>query len=348
MNRISIALILPTIVIAVIIGIVIYFILYRRHINKTLAGRADDGAAVWSQPHHRMPSMGTAALWLCAAAVIINAVVTTVSLSKLYDRVTEISDKVNNLSVYLPLEIYSYVDDKLAEQNSLVTSAEYVTVGFDPETNRATLMFTVVPKETEANAELSLSVGGETVVLFATDGGMYSGTLEADIFREYGDVILMISDGAGQRTQILDRMYMYRLWDMFIPWVEANGGAVQGTKGKVTGNIIIAFHDPVYDSGHTLTSARMITEIDGVIADDRDVSDLIGAGGVSELPIDIDLDFGSSVSVYAVASDNMGYTYRSYPWVFRLDEDGVGVTEVPKDSGSVIITGADGSLLYDG
>ncbi len=306
------------------VGIVAYFIAYRRHINKVLAADASGTAG----KTRRMPSIVSTVLTLCATAAIFFAVFMMVSVISLGNRIDELSSTLNNRISDLQnsmSSVYDYVDDTIKKQNSLVTSADFEIDEYDEATHRAKVRFIVVPKSTFGEAKLTVTVGGETVALSHAGGGRYEGVMMADIFNDYNDCVLMISDSAGTRTEALD-IIIYRLFYEFLPSVVSKPEISSDTDGPRQAIMHITALDAERDAGHKFVSMRLITEADGKRADERDITSILSKPDKSEIvSVDIPSD-AETFLAYVYATDSFGYTYEFI--VLECSREGIADDEI--------------------
>lgn len=334
-------------------GVLVYFFAYRRHINNTLVHNCDEASPARTKPARRMPSVGTVMLVICAVVLGGFMIYVTAELSDLKEQVSDINERINNMSWNIPNQMQNYVDQALREQNSLVTSAYYELGALDTATNRAEIKFTVVPKNTSADAALSLSVGGETTELEHKGGGIYEGKMMIDVFRAYDEAILMISDSAGQRTQVIYELAPDLLWQSYLPSIL---GAVtqyyeNSSTDRCKAGITVVVYDPEYDGGHKFTSVRLIAEVDGVPVYEKEVLPMLSAPNNSaEVLMDAERpSYGNwTMSVYILATDNVGYTYKSVIESYSFVDGGDwGMGTVTPDE-MLSITDKNGNILYNG
>lgn len=314
------------------IGLAVYFFTYKRHINKSLSnGGHGTGGGL------RMPSLRTVAVVICVLAVTVYSVLTVASLG---DRIDELNGRLNNLYNQLSL-MSNHIDEVDKKANSIVTSATYELGECDMKTHRAEVKFIVVPKSTTGEATLSVNVGGETVALTNTGGGRYEGTFSADIFADYGEVILSVDDGNGMRTEPLD-IGIYRLFYAYMPTL---GIELEG-KSPGPGAVL---HITTSDAkmGGRLVSAKLVKKTDGENAGEEDITSLIREPGkISDVEVDVPKDAGkySVYSVYVYAEDSAGYTYEYLAFKYSYSD---GIYSLVADGvGPLSIRDADGNVIY--
>lgn len=303
-----VAIICGLLLLVIGVGIVAYFIAYRHHINKVLAADAFGMAG----KTRRMPSVASTVLTLCAIAAVLFAVFMMVTVISLGNRLDELNSTINDRMSSLQnsmLSVYDYVDDTIKKQNSLVTSAEFEIGEYDEATHRAKVRFIVVPKSTSGDAKLAVTAGGETVALSHAGGGRYEGFMMADIFTDYDDCVLMISDSAGIRTEALD-IIIGGLFYEFLPSVVSKPEFSGDTDGPRRAIMHITATDAARDAGHKLVSMRLITEADGKKTDERDITSILSKPDKSDImSVDIPSD-AETFTAYVYATDSAGYTYE--------------------------------------
>ncbi len=333
-NSISISIIsaiaAALVLLAAGVGIAVYFATYKRHINKALSSDGQTAGRV-----HRMPTVGSFALTLCGVAVIILMgfmLYTVISIGK---RLDVLNDRMDSLSARLS-SVYEYTNEAIKEQNTLLSYSGWEIGTYDGENHRAEIKFTVVPKSTSKEAELSISTGGETIPLSHVGGGRYEGTMDVDMFAYYDGFMLMISDDSGVRTEPLD-FVIWKLWQKFFPSLYVKPELSEGGDGQNGAVLHISMIDAEHDTGHELVSLRLVTEVDGKKTDERDLTEYLPtlkSGKTYSADIDV-VSGAGKVTVTLLATDGDGYTYE----YFALEADDFGVIGVPAyDSDGVVLT----------
>ncbi len=319
-------IVFSVIIVAVIlfaVGLVtaVYFTVYKRHINKTLMY---GGGGEEQQKIRRMPSVGSATRAVFACAAIFFAVFMVyemISLGKrLDDMVSSLNARINGMQSSIQ-DIHDYTDEKIKDANSIVTSSDIRAGEYDMSTHTVEVIFTVAPKATSGDAELSVTFGDQTTELHSIGGGMYEGTAKANIFQLYGDeVILSISDASGTRTEPLS-LSIDEITADFLPTVSAKAELADDVSNAL---IMPYVFRPMRDTGVKLVSLTLITEVNGKKVGKKDLTYLLSGKNdkTDSSGISVDIPKGADdVFVYLTATDSEGYTYSALALGYDVDGD---------------------------
>lgn len=306
---ISIAILLT---IAVSIGV--YFLIYKRHINSALR---DEGTP------RPMPSLHSAALVICAAAVVICMLTLFSRIGSLSDDITDLNYQLSSLRGQMQ-EIYDNLDgldEQLRKENSLVTSASVSYGAFDPDTHTVEVTVTVVPKATAGSVRLSFQFWPYSAELADIGGGAYQGTFSMDIFYGCGSTpILVLSDDSGQKTEQLEDLNLYRPCYDYLPYLGADlycEDRYANGRLALEGSLDVLCQNAEADPTCRFTSVRLVTEIDGKVTEELDLSpyrtsaDAYSKEFSYQLNKTYDLPKDSTLSIYVLAQDSLGYTHRN-------------------------------------
>ncbi|MBR3032153.1 MAG: hypothetical protein IKH92_03945 [Clostridiales bacterium] len=179
-------------------GFFIYMIsrfLYRRHLDRVVAGKERDVHTHVADPY-------TVAKILVAVFMIISLVWSMVTIVKLKSDMKYMKEDLEDKIRFLE---ESLEEQKNESRNaaSLLKSCDYMFVKFDSEKEMVEVNFEVVPKNASNTTRLTVSWGGNSVALIDYSG-IYRGTVAVPAF-EYIDAypVLTIQNGDMLETEEL-------------------------------------------------------------------------------------------------------------------------------------------------
>lgn len=306
------------IIIVIALGLVIYYSVYKRHINKALHEE--------NKPARRMPSMSNTALVIVLAVWLACMISLFGQVSNLYDNIDSLSSQVGNLRNEL-WSAYDEMNAKIQQANSIITSASYSYGSYDQETHSAEIAITVIPKTVAADAVLTMKIGDDAVSLEETSAGIFSGTVVVDVFRFYDDygILTIESDGVKQTTEV-EEIDLNGLWRSYLPDMKVDFYGCEGeySQNRLTlgGNGVIAYWPAENDSSYQFTDIRMITAVNGAVVGSEDMLEktVSGEGDTKEIDFELKKSYKMKESdklvIYIEAKDSAGYTYRYelYSW----------------------------------
>lgn len=306
------------IIIVIVLGLVIYYAVYKRHINKALHEE--------NKPARRMPSMSNTALVIVLAVWLACMISLFGQMSNLYDNINSLSSQVGSLRREL-WSVYDEMNEKIQQANSIITSANYSYGPYDKETHSAEIAITVIPKTVPADAVLTMKIGDDTVSLEETFAGVFSGTVIADVCKFYEDygILTIESDGFKQTAQV-EEIDLNGLWEYYLPDMTVDFYGCEGeyTKNKLTleGNGEIVYWPAENHGSYQFTDIHMITTVNGTVVSDEDMlkKSVSREGDAKEIDFELKKSYEMKESdklvIYIEAKDSAGYTYRYklYSW----------------------------------
>ena len=175
------------------LAIWLYNCFYRKHVNRVLE---DENADVGPAP---APRKIVSAMLICIGCGII--------CLSFMDKLHEINNNIlavqGNLSERIS-SLENSLSDQIQEQNSLFLSFACDTTDFDAASRSATVTFRAIPKEDNADTEISLSYNGKTVALLPDGTGSYIGSTQQPLFEvpPYDGTLCVTENGTNKYESV--------------------------------------------------------------------------------------------------------------------------------------------------
>ncbi len=291
------------ILVALAIGVLVYYLCYKAAINRKLRG-GESGA------HVPMASMET--VWKVVA--VIGVIVMYSSLnSKIMNLQVELQDTTNRL--YDEIRGLHYELNQMRqtakEEASLISESSFTFGEVDPVEHTVEMTFRVVPKSYSAETELSLNYRGETVVLTNNENGVFTGSTRVPIFgNEYGEGktgLFCVTEGGVTKTEAWEEVPKQMLYYECLPVLEIwdyNLGLEREKDGvRVNGQLKIG----MYDNKKNTESGGAITLY--VKKGNEVMDEIVSESGVFSLDKSYPVKKGEEFSVYVKGVDGYGYTH---------------------------------------
>lgn len=190
---------LPGVLLLVILIIcLVYFFVYKRHINRRLEGGQ-------SSAHIPMASLDTVFRWLVLIAAAIMLISMHSKLTRMEEELSMTRSELNREILGLRGDIYD-LEVELEEQNSLISAFSYEVGDFDVDTMTSEVTFTCTPKSFTEDTTITLTLGDYEIALEKGSGGVFRGTKEMDIFAMLPETaVITITSGGVSQTQMTDQ-----------------------------------------------------------------------------------------------------------------------------------------------
>lgn len=293
------------------------------------------------------------------AVIIVMAFLLVFCLAKITDLSNEIShlqsmisgyqNQVSNLRNDINY-IYNNVDEKLKKEASLLSSIDYTLGELNTETHMVSVTLKIVPKSLTDDMQLSVKVGGETVML-ERSGNEFFATFPVNMFIAYDEYpMLSIVSGEITKTEKLEDVYISGLYTRYLPNIYSHLEAFDEFKnGKLHIDGILMFDEkPV-----SINSNTMITRIEVVtVKNDQEINRRDITSNMEtdfyHIPVKATYDakYGDKFCFYVLAEDSLGYTHK-VPVYFWNDLDEHTQSAITAIDGSVQIYDKNGNLLMN-
>ena len=304
--------ILPLVILAVLmIGVIIYFICYKRRINRALEGKE-------SGTHMPMASMET----VVKVVVVIGVLVMYSSLSsKLTNLENSLMNTRNNLS--LEIDVLNYEIEQLQEQlktdASLISEFSYTFGEIDTNEHQVEVWFRVVPKSYSAETELFINIWGKEIALTNNEDGNFSGSEIFPVFEELseGGVLHITEDGV-TKTEVLEDVPTGILCYECMPMLIDAGISFQYEKGNGT----VAVKGSVHVSTSTEKNVSMYEVLKLYVMRGNAVIDEIAMrDGYLVLDKEYEVKDGESLRFMIKGVDEYGYTHEDFLTGWSTEEE---------------------------
>ena len=174
-------------------------ILYRRHLDRVVAGKERGVHTNRVEPNSvaKIVFAVAAAIWMVLSMVCLSIYLSVIN--------TRIEDMKNDLSNQISMMDGSIamLREELKEAKSMLSSSEYEFKAIDAEKKTMDIEFRVVPKKIDANATVTVSWGPYSTEMKQV-GGTYRGTMTTELFKRVSeDPVITIQSGDVKETEIL-------------------------------------------------------------------------------------------------------------------------------------------------
>lgn len=296
--------------------------------------------------------------WLVSAVLAVCVFVLFEKTNELESRLatsqSHLQGQISNM-LYEIDGIYSNVDEKLKKQVSILSSAEMEIGVLDAATNTAELNFNIVPKSISENMSVFVTVDDEKIEL-TKNGNIFSGEISADIFiKENCYPLVSVETNGTVQTEYLEENDLMNLWDKILPTLWCSY-AVDGTKitnGKVY--LGTAYNMDFYKTSDAyMDEFYLVTEKNGDEILREEITDAVKSSHTynqgfynSTIEKTYHVTKGDNISIYAVAVDSLGYTYKA-PIFYWEELETVSDSEVALPDSYCInqIYDLNGDLVY--
>lgn len=299
-----------------VIGVVVYFLVYKLYLN----------AALNNENHRRVriPSLYQVVIVILVAAGVASMIYMSAKITDLENQVASLDSAIFRLQQNMQ-SMYAGLIDMQEQQESLISSIDWNYGPYDAEHQTADILITVVPKTVTDQAKLTLSFDGVQADLTENGAGIYTGTFSLGIFSEMDDApVLTIDQDGMKQSQVINDLYISSIWSYYLPnidvqlYSEIDETAAGETK---TWNGSVSCYSSEYDSAYTIETLHMITVLNDRVISDEDLLAKPAEGSLQN-GLSIELKKRESYKktdnllIYIEATDGKGLTYRQmvYKW----------------------------------
>lgn len=277
-------------------------------------------------------------------------------IGSLESQVSSLESKLNNQyqSIMENIDyIYDNVDDKLKQQASLVSSAEYEYRDLNTELHTVDVAITIVPKAITDDMTIRVRCDNVETELTRKDNA-FIGLLPVALFTEDQQVLMTITTADGVQTEYLDEIYINYLWTEYLPSLYHGdiSGSGTFTDGKYTldGTLIVDCTPTKYTPKVRFEKFELVTELNGEeitredITNDalKDPSYPEGVFFRDEYQKEYKVTEGDELAIYLEATDSLSYTHRILVHYWKQQ----GSAHAETAYGSESIYDSAGNLLY--
>ncbi len=183
------------ILVALALGVLVYYICYKAAINRKL--KAEESGV-----HMPMASMET--VWKVVAVIAI-----VVMYSSLNSKIVNLQDELTDTKITLTDQIAEmhyelYEMQQQAKKDASMISEIFYDFGeIDTETDTVEMKFFVMPKSYSGETEVSLCYGGENIVLTNDGNGRFSGSQTYPLYEEVWDEgMVSVTENGVTKTEV--------------------------------------------------------------------------------------------------------------------------------------------------
>ena len=314
--RTSIAALAPIIILLLLAaaGAVIYFLIYRKRVNRALNEGSDVDSA-GPEP----ASVSRSGLMI---VLIIAMGIMLIRIANLNSNIKRLNDMVANQSYQL-MNIQNELEElqqNMKEEASLISDFNMIFNQMDPADHTAELTFQVTPKKTTEDMTIVVAADDMRIPLQrSSQGTTFTGSCTLDIFTSFLEPVKVLMTQNGETMTVeTDNYELTELWQHYLPQIIVSGGG-SGTYKKdamevewTIGLDLIAKteYGRFEKNGITLT-----TMLDGQVTETKDISNEVSwEEDYGVMRMDVKKNFpireDQTLSMVVSLKDNMGYTHE--------------------------------------
>ncbi len=305
--KIAIAPFFLLIIIGLIVGVfLIYFMLYKKNVNKAL--QENNGK------HIALPDVNSMASRILIIILFIVLFSTKSQIGSLESNMDTLYSGLYNRIISLEATVNEMRDtlEQLKQSGNLVSNYDYSFENFNVDDMTADLKLEVALKSFNKNTSVAISLDDNVVELKKAPSGKFKGSLTISIFDIVENVTALISDGETTESVALSDIYMDSIWMEFLPSINSKFMGDPTYKDKK-----LYCKDDMYiylSNTDTLYFTDVYIEI---FADNKYVKtiDIDYSKEQTEYEFTIDevidvSDYNSMLDVYIIGKDNAGLTHK--------------------------------------
>ena len=217
----------------------------------------------------------------------------------------------------------SELHTEIKHESSLLESFDYEYGNYDKEAKTGEILFSVIPKESNENTKITVSLGGNSTTLEKQANGKYTGTLALNISNYYYDVpIVTISDGTTEKSELIETMEFGNLFYEYLPSIYASyeyDRHYSNNKLNLEGTLYVC---PSNENKCSFINCRLEIQVNGKLTDEQELE--LPENEVEkkiELNKTIKAKKSDLVEIYLVAEDESGYIHKAPILIMEEGED---------------------------
>ncbi|MBR6476934.1 MAG: hypothetical protein IKS85_00665 [Lachnospiraceae bacterium] len=195
------------IVLAIII-VVISFLAYNKRLEKISNGELRD-------THSKLPEPGPTAGVTYKTVLICLTIIAVLSISTMIGQINSMSSNLSSMQSKLyniDMELLE-LQRKVEENGRLTTDFYWEITDQNMEKKTATLKFSIGLKEYSEDTIVTLALKDQDVMLPRTAPGTFSGQITTNLFENYDQLKVCITDGGITKVETID-FYEYLFWNV--------------------------------------------------------------------------------------------------------------------------------------
>ena len=296
MSIASISMFVIVLLALAVIVIIVSILLYNRRLDRVVRGEDHD-------THTSIPEPGTTVSATYKVILMGIVLISFFTISSMNGKISSLQNDIRSLQAsqsQLGAQITS-LEQQIEEQDRTVSSCTWEIVETDLEKRTADLQYTVLLKQFSDSTEVALRLGNRKVELLRSEGDYFTGQFTADLFGEYGEASLLITENGLTTTEQAD-FPAELFWDV-LPMPEMSSHCdsyLSGEKMTCEGEFLIDVFDPglVKKAAFTyMTGGKELKTLDVT-------SDIINRSWIT---IDPDLDLEGDLAYRIEIETKSGY-----------------------------------------
>ncbi len=295
-------LVLPILIlIALALGVLVYYICYKVAINRKL--RAEESGA-----HVPMASMES--VWKVVAVIAVFVMYCSLN-SKIVDLQEELTEARMTLTdeiAALQYEVYE-LQEAAKKEASLFSEIFYDFGEIDTKNHTVEMSFWVVPKSYSEETEVSVIFRGETMELVNDKGRTFSGSKSFPIFEEiYEEGMICVTESGVTKTEVWEDAPQGSFSYKCLPQICMTDSSIVSQRGKdsvrIEGEINIVSSKK---NGSAFRELALYVKKGDAVIDEIAMDD-----GHASLDREYPAKGGERISLYVKGTDEYGYIHEEY------------------------------------
>ena len=294
-----------------------------------------------------------------AITIVLLAIALLFCLNRIAGLEAQVSSLENSLNdQYRSLmknisDIYDNVDEKLEQQASLLSGAEYEYGELNADWHTVDVKISVVPKIITDDMTVQVRCANVEAELTRKDDA-FIGLLPVALFTEDEQILMTITTADGVQTEYLDDVYIGYIWSEYLPSLYhcdiTGSGTFADGKYSLDGTLAVDCSPVEHTPNVTFTKFELVTELNDRETVREDITEDVlhyptypeGVYFRDEYKREYEAAEGDSLAIYLEATDSMGYVHRML--VHYWKQQGGAYAETAY--GSEFIYDSERNLLY--
>ena len=307
-------LILLLISLAVATIFVIYSLLYKRRINRSLNEN--------NPKHSALPDMRTALSATIIVILLVNIFSLNAQIDNLNDEIVDLNNKMDR-NMYLLNQNVNDANSKLDEfinDNKLISSFNFNVKDTNPDDIMAEIDFELSLKTFSENTEVSIVINNNVAKLTKNTAGKYTGNFSMNMFEEINNVSALITEDNTTTRENIYNIDLECLWKYVLPSMDVICNPdYEYEKDTIHLQFVDGGYIYMNTTDNYFTDAYVEILIDNVSVKKISINP---SKNISDYTVNLDESFktepDSTVEIYVIATDNLGYTHKTL--TFSCDE----------------------------
>lgn len=188
--------------------LIISVVSYNRRLDKIARGEARDTHSSIPEPKETVNGIYRVLLMGLVVVCLVNIGTANGMLISLQNEIHNLESRQQSLSAEI-----REMREQLKENETLVSDASWEVTNGNLESRTADIDFTVRLKQFSEETKVTLNLGGKEVPLTGNKAGTFKGQFSANLFEEYSEPAVCISEGGVTVSEAITNFPEYFLYD---------------------------------------------------------------------------------------------------------------------------------------